>query len=112
MFDSERLFIILICIGIPLSAVFVYFDAKKRGKRDREALWWAAGTLFLVIFVLPAWLWSRPNFQVETDFLCPECKEVYRGKRISCPNCGYMVVEDEITDLSGPEDEDEKKPRT
>ena len=103
MYDSLRVFIILACILIPAASVWVYFDAKKRGKQDREALWWAAGTMFLIVFIFPAWLWSRPNFERENEFLCPECNEVYRGKKIACPHCGYMVVQDEIVDLSTPE---------
>ena len=112
MFDYQLIILIILAIGLPLVAVWVYFDAKKRGKRDNEALKWAAGALFLSVVVVPAWLWTRPNFEAETEFMCPECKEIYEGKKIACPHCGYMLVDDEIVDLSGvePEDEPEDKP--
>ena len=109
MFDYERTFLVVIIIALPLLSAWVYFDAKKRGVKERNALWWATGALFLSVLVLPAWFWARPNFQNDNEFLCPECNEVYRGKRLACPHCGYMVVDDEIVDMSSIEAEKVEK---
>jgi hypothetical protein len=101
---------LLIFIVIPIAAIWVYFDATKRAKTTKEAILWAIGTLLFSIIVLPIWFWSRPNFELENEYMCPECKEVYQGKKVVCPFCGYLLPGDEIVDLSSDKPLNGKEP--
>ncbi len=81
-----------------LVAMWVYSDAKKRGKSSGDATIWAVGTLLCCIPVLVVWLFMRPKLPLEARViivqppgLCIHCGKYYEGKPRHCPNCGQMV---------------------
>jgi len=51
-------------IGIIIAmivAIWVQYDAKKRGKSSSAAFLWGLATIFVLIVALPAWLMTRPK---------------------------------------------------
>ena len=45
---------------LSLIAWWVYIDARKRGRSEGVALFWAVGTFLILIIFLPLWLmWGR-----------------------------------------------------
>ena len=82
-----------------LPALWIYTNAKERGKDSRSALSWAFWTFFLGIIVIPLWFWIRPKGDSEGARLCPKCKEVLIRDPIYCPTCG-LFLKDEVVDLT------------
>lgn len=79
-----------------IASIWVYNDAKKRGKSSSSAFWWALGTLLIWIIFLPIWLIKRPKSEdeivyVNTPKLCSHCGKYYEGNPIYCPNCGTKL---------------------
>jgi len=101
-----------IAMLIPLIVgVWVFLDAKSRGKDLSGALLWGGGTFLLLIIVLPLWLLLRPpisgssspnkysraraqNFQSEEPKLfCTQCQKSIEGLEGAsfCPYCGQRL---------------------
>jgi hypothetical protein len=76
-------------IALPFCSLFVFWDARKRGLDILDAVMWALGTLIFIFYFLPKWFVNRPNFYVETRDVCKSCNQIYQGKPIVCPHCGY-----------------------
>ncbi|HHV80499.1 TPA: zinc ribbon domain-containing protein [bacterium] len=77
-------------------AIWVYSDAKKRGKSRGSAFLWFLGTFLLLIVFLPIWLITRPKLLGELPItrspqLCPYCGKYYEGNPSYCPNCGHEL---------------------
>jgi uncharacterized membrane protein len=77
-------------------AIWVYSDAKKRGKSSGSAFLWFLGTFLLLIVFLPIWLITRPKLPSElpttsTPQLCVHCGKYYEGNPSYCPNCGHEL---------------------
>ena len=88
---------LLIALGV---GIWVYTDAKKRGKTSGSAFVWFLGVFFLLIIFLPAWLITRPKLPEEVKTteqhqpkLCPHCGKYYEGSPSFCPNCGQSLRE-------------------
>ena len=103
------LFIVLFFISLPCFAAFVFWDAIKRGKSFGDAFLWGFGTLIFIFYWLPKWFWVRPNFYTDGKDLCPSCEEIYMGKPIDCPHCGFNLIEKEIVKITEEEHEEEEK---
>ncbi|MEN2984185.1 MAG: hypothetical protein ABDH25_04075 [Dictyoglomaceae bacterium] len=79
-----------------ISAIWVYKDAKRRGKVGSSAFWWAFGTFLIWIIFLPLWLIERPKLPHEISSndlpkLCPHCGKYYDGNPFYCPYCGKKL---------------------
>ena len=86
----------IVYLIIPLIvSIWVYSDAKKRGKSDGSAFVWALGVFLLLIIFLPIWLLSRPRLPEEicakNPQLCTHCGKYYEGLPLFCPNCGTKI---------------------
>jgi hypothetical protein len=85
----------LIALFINLvAAIWVYTDAKMRGKSNRSAFLWSLGTFLFLIVFLPIWLFSRPK--LPEDFsaagrLCRRCGNEYEDDPFYCPHCAYPL---------------------
>jgi hypothetical protein len=101
-----------IAMIIPLLVgVWVFLDAKSRGKDLSGAMLWGIGTFLLLIIVLPLWLLLRPpiggasspnkyskakaqNFRSEEPKLfCTQCQKSIEGLEgaLFCPYCGQRL---------------------
>ena len=58
--ETSILLLIFFCISL-ISAIWVFFDAKKREKNLGAAFRWALGTLLILYLFLPYWLIHRPE---------------------------------------------------
>ena len=98
---------------IPLLVgVWVFLDAKSRGKDLSGALLWGFGTFLLLIVVLPLWLLLRPPLSSSSSSLkysgmntqnryrysekqklyCPKCqKSIGLEGALFCPYCGQRL---------------------
>ncbi len=107
-----------IAMLIPLLvAVWVFLDAKSRGKDLSRALLWGFGTFLLLIIALPLWLLLRPpirgassadkysrakaqNFySQEPKLFCTQCQKSIEGLEgaLFCPYCGQRLPLGPIT---------------
>jgi len=88
----------LIAIAIlVIATVWVYRDARQRGKSAGSAFWWSLGTAALLIVFLPLWLLTRPRLPEEragasVPRLCIHCGKYYDGNPSFCPNCGHSLA--------------------
>lgn len=83
-------------LGVAIAfmvALWVYSDAKKRGKTTRNAFFWFTGVFFVLILFLPLWLIRRPRVK-----LCSHCGEYYEygaseyeASKGFCPRCGVEL---------------------
>lgn len=101
-----------IAMLIPLLVgVWVFLDAKSRGKDLSGAMLWGFGTFLLLIIVLPLWLLLRPpqgeasssynysrekaqNFHSQGPKLfCTQCQKAIEGLdgALFCPYCGQRL---------------------
>ena len=86
-------------IGVLIAlivGIWVYSDAKKRGKSSGSAFGWFLGTFLLLIVFLPIWLITRPKLPTELPAtsrpkLCIHCGKYYDGNPSYCPNCGKKI---------------------
>jgi len=84
---------------IPLIvAIWVYSDARKRGKSNLSAFLWSLSVFLLLIVFLPIWLITRPKLpgelpSVNLPQLCIYCGRYYEGTPHYCPNCGHKLKE-------------------
>ena len=97
---------------IPLLVgVWVFLDARSRGKDMSSSLLWGMGTFLLLIIVLPLWLFLRPplgksytsdrysgmreqNSAFEEQRLfCTHCQQSIEGinDALFCPYCGQRL---------------------
>jgi len=79
-----------------LAALWVFSDARSRGKGRFESLLWLIGTLLLLIIFLPLWLFVRPQKSYGISVLgkaalCAHCGKYYEGVPAFCPNCGESL---------------------
>lgn len=78
-------------------AVWVFSDAKSRGKSTSSSFLWSLGTFLLLIVFLPIWLVVRPKLSsefkaTEKPKLCAHCGRYYEGLPSFCPNCGKSIT--------------------
>ena len=83
-------------IGLILAAivaVWVYWDAKKRGCTTLASVGWMLGVFLLMIVFLPLYLFTRARKakQVEILMPCKYCGKYYEGAPVYCPNCGHKI---------------------
>ena len=96
---------------IPLLVgVWVFLDAKSRGKDFSGAMLWGFGTFLLLIIVLPLWLLLRPplsgasspykysgakaqNLSQKPKLFCHQCQKSIEGVEgaLFCPYCGQRL---------------------
>jgi len=87
----------LLLLVIPfIVGIWVYTDAKRRGKSGGSAFLWFLGNFALLIVFLPLWLITRPKLPGElqpaaTPRLCIHCGKYYEGNPSYCPNCGHEL---------------------
>jgi len=88
----------LVAILIPiLAAVWVFMDARQKGRTEGQALLWAFGTFMALIIFLPLWLfvrWQEGQTKHSKHVqVCPYChysfKNIERARY--CPNCGQAL---------------------
>lgn len=77
-------------------AIWVFSDAKERGKTGGVAFLWFLGTFAILIIFLPLWLIVRPKKQSEVMIidkpkLCVHCGKYYESDPSFCPNCGKPI---------------------
>lgn len=80
-----------------LSAIWVYNDAKRRGRDFGSALLWAIGTMAMVVIVLPLYLLFGRRPQMRKDFnadIIDVEATVITDNVINCTMCGSKVKED------------------
>ena len=101
-----------IAMLIPLLVgVWVFLDAKSRGKDLSGAMLWGFGTFLLLIIVLPLWLLLRPRaggassadkysrakaqnfYSQEPKLFCTQCQKSIEGLEgaLFCPYCGQRL---------------------
>lgn len=81
--------------------LWVYSDARKRGKEKGEAAAWGLVTWMVLIIALPCWLLTRPKLasdlalpiKVAAAVLCKNCGKYYEAVNnpAFCPNCGGQL---------------------
>lgn len=85
----------LIAMLIPmLAALWVFMDAKEKGRSEGQALLWAFGTFMALIIFLPLWLFVRwQSDQKKNLRICPSCRGSFKEipKARYCPYCGYPL---------------------
>ena len=98
-----------IAMLIPLLVgVWVFLDARSRGKDISGAILWGVGTFLILIIVLPLWLLLRPPLASassrysrqsaqqlnpkEQQLLCTHCQKAIEIKdALFCPYCGQRL---------------------
>ena len=101
-----------IAMLIPLLVgVWVFLDARSRGKDVSGALLWGMGTFLILIIVLPLWLLLRPPIakssvsnkysrmrvqnldSEEQKLFCTHCQKSIEGVEdaLFCPYCGQQL---------------------
>ncbi len=114
---------------IPLLVgAWVFFDARSRGKESSRELLWGLGTFFLLIVVLPLWIFLRPSMHEGNDpharrkmnysqtsqekYYCSNCQCSINGIKDPrfCPYCGQKLTQDSpvITIDQDRQDQDRK----
>jgi hypothetical protein len=99
------IFFSVLSIIIP---IWIFGNAKDRGKSNTEAFYWAIGGFFLQIIIIPIWFGVRPKIGSEGAGMCPTCKTILIRDPVCCPTCGHMF-RDGVVDLSGGLDEEEEQ---
>jgi hypothetical protein len=92
-------------LTIFIFALKVFQDAQNRGKENKEAFLW-----FLATFVFFAgaivWVFVRPPFiEDEPTHFCHECKTIFHGDHVCCPECGHVLIGEVVDQSSMGEDE-------
>ncbi len=89
--------LLIIGLIIPLLvAIWVAFDAKKRGYTTGAIFGWFVGVWFLLIVFLPIYLilrfrhFSPPN-KSKTVKVCPYCGNLFKENSNFCPYCGEKL---------------------
>lgn len=91
----------LVIIINLLVALWVFYDAQKRGFTLGKSLLWAIGVFFLLIIFLPLYLIVRQKkvrwrtgeghpYSSATK-ICFYCGKPYTGEPEHCPNCGQNL---------------------
>ena len=87
-----------IAILIPmLAAIWVFMDAKEKGRSEGQALLWAIGTFMALIIFLPLWLFVRwqegQTRNAKHVYVCPFCHNSFRNipRARYCPYCGQTL---------------------
>jgi ribosomal protein L37E len=97
--DENRAFLLgifIVLLVILVISIFVYNDAKQRGRSKVVAFLWLIGTFFLFIPIFPLWIIVR-NFTAagtvsgRKAILCANCGKYYEGTPSYCPNCGNPI---------------------
>lgn len=83
---------------VIIIAIWVFSDARSRGKSYGVAFGWFLGTLFLLIVFLPFWLIVRPKKYSDVLIekrpkLCHHCGKSYEDSPSFCTNCGKSLRE-------------------
>lgn len=73
--------------------LWVFSDARSRGKSNGGAFLWLLGTWIILIVFLPLWLFVRPKKTYEVSVIdkptmCVSCGKYYEGTPAFCSNCG------------------------
>jgi hypothetical protein len=103
MFFTKDLFAVIAFAGFIWATIWIFIDARRRGKNVIVSLLWAIGTLNLFIIVFPIWFIVRPDNFNERTTMCPKCKAIYKGDPFSCSTCGY-IMKDGVVNLSDMDD--------
>lgn len=85
-----------------LVALWVFYDAQKRGFTLTQSILWAIGVFFLLIVFLPLYLivrrrrgelWARGERRSfsSTQKLCFYCGKPYQNDPNYCPHCGQNL---------------------
>ena len=94
-----------VAILIPiLAALWVFMDARQKGRTEGQSLLWAFGTFMALIIFLPLWLFVRwqegQTKQTKNVYVCPYChysfKNIERARY--CPYCGQALSDSEHSD--------------
>ena len=107
---------LLISILIPLlAALWVFIDAKEKGRSRGQAILWAFGTFMALIIFLPLWLFVRwREVQPKNTQLCSFCrssfKEIPRARY--CPYCGQRLETSEHSQTIDIEYQKEEKDKS
>jgi energy-coupling factor transporter transmembrane protein EcfT len=76
-------------------ALWVFSDARSRGKSNGVSFLWFVGTWFLVILFSPLWLFVRPSkFYIDSSIDKSRncvCGRSYEGSPAFCQNCGNSL---------------------
>lgn len=91
----------LVIILNLLVALWVFYDAQKKGFTLGKSLLWAMGVFFLLIIFLPLYLivrqkkmrWKAEQASpyASTNKICFYCGKPYTGDPERCPNCGQSL---------------------
>ncbi len=80
-------------------AVFIFFDAKKRGYSQMTAFSWLIFTMVMPFIVVPAYFilavkrtGFSGNSQLQSNKICPKCGEEILTGRESCPRCNNKLT--------------------
>lgn len=78
------------------AGLWVFSDARSRGKSNGGAFLWLLGTWIILIVFLPLWLFVRPKKTFEVSVvdkptMCVSCGKYYEGTPAFCPNCGESL---------------------
>lgn len=84
-----------------LVALWVFYDAQKKGFTLWKSLLWAMGVFFLLIIFLPLYLivrrkkgrWRAEESSIYSSAtkICFYCGKPYTGEPERCPNCGQNL---------------------
>ncbi len=91
----------LILIINLLVALWVFYDAQKKGFTLWQSFLWAMGVFFLLIIFLPLYLivrrrkggWQTKEVPLSSSAMkvCFYCGRPYGGEPERCPNCGQNL---------------------
>jgi len=91
----------LVLIINLLVAIWVFYDAQKRGFTLWKSMLWAMGVFFLLIIFLPLylivrrkkerWRGTEESLYTSATKICFYCGKPYPGEPERCPNCGQNL---------------------
>ena len=79
---------------LMLASIWVFIDARDKGRSEGQALLWALGTIMALIIFLPLWLFVRSQgTQPKYSRTCSFCRHSFGDipKARYCPYCGSIL---------------------
>lgn len=90
LIGSAILLAIILCV--PIAAIWVFCDGRKRGMSRFDAIMWFFGVCLIPIVFLPSWFLWRPKLSEEDKTMTHKEIEQRLVEIVNMPNSGQIIT--------------------